>query len=150
MPLLRGVRRALLRLGLVVVGDDTTPPNFSSGEEGDVTNATVAVTFSEAIVSALDDYVTGITIKVNGVSATISSGTLQSGSQVVYYVLDAGSAADANDEITWEYSDTLGDLADEAANQMGDVAASAITNNVGEHLRFNDAPNSMHLATVGL
>lgn len=124
-------------------------PAFFSGEEGDVTNLTVAVLFSADIVSGTADYVTGVTIKVNGVAATISSGTRQSNHALVYYVLAAG--ADANDEITFEYSDTLGDLASESdATQVGDIAATPVTNNVGEHLRFNDAPNSMHLLTVGL
>ncbi len=130
-------------------GGDVTPPDYSASEEGDVTNATVAVTFSENVVSGSADYVTGVTIKVNAVSATIASGTRQTNHALVYYVLD--TAADANDEITWEYSDTLGDLADDAGNQLGDVTAQAVTNNVGTHLWFDNDADSMHaLVTLRL
>jgi len=140
MPLNVAHWRVLLRSGVVLA--DTTPPGYLSGEEGDVTNATVAVTFNEAIVSALDDYVSGVTIKVNGVAATINSGTRQSGNLVVHYVI--ASAADANDEITWEYSDAGGDIADTSGNQLGDVSAQGVTNNVGTHLWFDNADDSMH------
>lgn len=138
------------RLALLFVGGPLggQAPAFSAGEEGDVTNLTVAVTFTADVVSGTNDYVTGVTIRVNGVAATINSGTRQSNHAIVYYVLAAG--ADANDEVTFEYSDVAGDIAAESDNtQMGDIAATAVTNNVGRHLRFNDAPNSMHLATVG-
>ena len=135
----------ILDVRVTTVQADIIAPNFGTGEEGDVTNATVAVTFSEEVFSA--DFTVGITIKINGVSATISSATKQGDPILVYYVLTA-PYADANDGITFEYSDVAGDYADGASNQMGDVAATAITNNVGRHLRFNDAPNSMHIAWV--
>jgi hypothetical protein len=122
---------------------DVSPPVFERSEEGDVTNATVAVVFSEAIFSA--DFTTGPTIKINGVAATILSATKQADPILVYYVLQA-PYADANDLITFEYSDVAGDYADTVGNQMADVSATSITNNVGSHWRFDDAPNSMHLA----
>ena len=147
-----GYRGVLKPVGLYIfvpsvgaVGADVTGPNFENGEEGDVTNATVAVTFSETVQSS--NFADGVTIKLNGIAATISSATLQGDPILVYYVL-AVPYADANDEITFEYSDVGGDIRDSSNNQMGDVAATAVTNNVGRHLRFNDAPNSMHLAWV--
>jgi hypothetical protein len=140
--------RAILLFGGAVQGDDTTAPAYSSAEEGDVTNPTVAVLFSENIVSPGADYAAGVTIKVNTVAATISSATRQVNKRWVYYVL--ASTPDANDGITWEYAAASGDLEDEAGNALEDVAAETVTNNIGRHLRFNDAPNSMHLVTVGL
>lgn len=137
------------RLLLLGVGGPLggTAPLFSGGEEGDVTNLTVAATFTADVVSGSADYVTGVVIRVNGVAATIVSGTRQTNHSVVYYLLDAG--ADANDAVTFEYTDTLGDIASETDNvQMGDIAAVAVTNNVGRHWRFNDAPNSMQLAAL--
>ena len=122
---------------------DVVPPSFERGEEGDVTNATVAVVFSEPPFSA--DFTTGPTIRINGVAATILSATKQSDPILVYYVLQAPYAA-ANSVVTFEYSDVAGDYADGVGNQMADVVATSITNNVGSHWRFDDAPNSMHLA----
>lgn len=127
-------------------GGDVIAPGYSASEEGDVTNPTVAVTFNEEIVSGSADYVTGVTIKINAVSQAITSGTRQAGNVQVYYVLP--SWADANDTVTFEYSDTTGDVADLAANQLGDIAAQTVTNNVGTHLRFTDAPDSIHCFTT--
>lgn len=127
---------------------DTTPPDYSSSEEGDITNDTVAVQFSENIVSPTVDYVTGVTIKINGVSQAIVSGTRQSDNSVVYYALTSLLGADANDVVTWEYSDVLGDIMDFSNNQLGDITAKTVTNNVGTHLRFNDFRDSMHAHTT--
>ena len=126
----------------VVVKTDVTPPAFGSGEEGDVTNPTVAVTFSENVASGTNDFKTGVTIKINAVAATINTATRQSNHAIVYYVL--ATAADANDTITFEYSDAAGDIADDAGNQMGDIAAVGVTNNVGTHYWFDNDADSMH------
>ena len=145
-----GFRHSLEPVGIYVLVNalatiqaDLSAPTFSDGEEGDQTNATIAVRFSESVTSS--NFATGVTIKLNGVGATISSATLQGDPAYVYYVLSS-PYADANDAITWEYSDVAGDIQDSAGNQLGDVVATAITNNVGRHLRFDDAPNSMHFA----
>lgn len=131
-------------------GADSTPPEYSAGEAGDESNLVVAVTFDEAIESGTADYLSGVTIKRNGVSVTPAGAALQPSERVVFYTLSSGDEADANDEVTWEYSDTLGDIADLAGNQMADVAAQAVANNVGEHLRFDHPANSMQLATLGV
>jgi hypothetical protein len=78
------------------------------------------------------------------------SAALQAGNRIVYYTLTAGDEADANDAMTWEYSDTLGDIADLAGNQLEDVSAQAVENNVGEHFRFDHQANSMQLVTLGV
>jgi hypothetical protein len=131
-------------------GEDVLPPDYTSSEEGDVSNLIVVVNFHEAIISPTDDYLTGVTIKVNAVAVTVNSATLQPGSQVVYYVVNSGEEADANDTVTWEYSDIVGDIQDLAGNDLGDVAITAVTNNVGEHLRFDHQANSMQLVTLGV
>ena len=124
---------------------DVSPPSFENGEEGDVTNAIVAVTFSEEVFSG--DFTVGPTIRFNGVAGTITSAAKQSDPIVVYYTMQA-PYADANDSITFEYSDVAGDYADGVGNQMADQVAVSIRNDVGRHLRFNDAPNSMHIAWI--
>lgn len=131
-------------------GGDVTPPAYSASEEGDATNLIVAVTFSEQINSATNDYLTGSVVKVNGVSAALTSAALQAGNLVVYFTITSGQEADANDTITYEYSDTLGNIADLNSNQLGDIAAQSVTNNVGEHLRFDHQANSMQLLTLGV
>lgn len=135
MPITVHVRRVLLFAPSE--GGDTTAPSYGSSEAGDVTNATIVAVFSENIVSALDDYVTGVTIKHDAVGQTISSGTRQANHSIVHYVIaDTGSPAAV---ITFEYSDALGDIADEpAGNQLGDIAAQTVLNNIGHHLRFTD------------
>ena len=135
----------IIDVRLAVIPADVTAPLFGSSEEGDVSNATVVVTFSESIVAS--DYVTGVTIKFNGVAATIGSAARQASLDTVYYTINS-PWADANDAITFEYSDILGDYADLFNNQLGDVAATVVTNDVGRHLRFDDAPNSMHITWV--
>lgn len=122
---------------------DLSAPIFDAGEEGDQANAIVVITFSEAIQAS--NYSLGVTIKIDGVAATISSAALQPDNTTVYYTLSAPWAA-ANSSVTYSYSDVTGDYADLSNNQMGDITNQAVTNNVGRHLRFDDAPNSMHLA----
>jgi hypothetical protein len=60
----------------------------------------VAVRFSVPVSAS--NFTTGVTIKKNGASQTISSGTLQADGITVRYVITP--AADANDTVTWEYT----------------------------------------------
>ena len=122
---------------------EVIPPEYSTGEVGAVTSATVVIVFNEEINSGTSDYVTGVTIQVNAVSATISSGTLQAGNTTVRYVI--ATAADANDTVTWQYSDAVGDIADLAGNQLADVSAQTVTNNIGRHFWFDRKEDSGHL-----
>ena len=148
MPLVKRVGFQTLVVGQPAAAGDITPPGYSASEEGDVTHATVAVTFTEAVNSDLNDYVTGVTVKYNAVTQTISSGTRQVDQSKVHYVIAA--APDNNDTITWEYSDAVGDIEDLANNQLGDVTAQTSTNNLGTHAIFDNEMDSGHLITVGL
>ena len=123
-------------------GGDVTPPGFSATEEGNVADSTLVVNFTEAVNSDTSDYVSGVTIKINAAAVTISSGTRQTNQAVVHYVITP--IADANDVITFEYSDVAGDIEDLANNQLGDIAAQAADNNVGEHLRFTRISDTIH------
>jgi hypothetical protein len=129
-------------------GDDTAAPAFASAEEGDVSNLIVAVRFSEPITSPGADYALGSTVQVNAVSVTIESAALQADARTIYFTVAAGEEADANDAITWAYSDTTGDLEDLAGNALEDIAAVPVTNNVGEHWRFDHPANTMQLAAL--
>lgn len=128
------------------VGSDIVLPDYSASEAGDVANTTVVVTFSEAIISGTADYVSGVTIKINTVATVISAGDLQPGSLVVYYTI--ADEPDANDDITWEYADAGGNIADLAGNQLGDVAATAADNNIGEHWYGDNIADSVHILTT--
>lgn len=136
--------RSFLRIVRAVVGD-ITPPTYSSSEEGDVEDVKLAVTFSENINSPTSDYVTGVTLKVNAVSEVIVSGVRQANQAIVHYTLT--NTPDANDTITFEYSDALGNIEDTSGNQLGDVAAQTADNNVGEHLRFTEISDGVHYVT---
>lgn len=111
---------------------------LSAAAIGDVGTTTVEAAFTENVTAT--DYTAGVTIKVNAVSKTINSGTRQGDQSLVRFVLAA--AVDANDTITWEYDDDLGDYADDEANPMADVTATNATNYVGSHLYFDTADDS--------
>lgn len=140
--------RHIRRVRFAVVQNAGGPPSdavFVSGEEGDVTNAIVVVVFSEDIFSPTGDYLTGVTIKVNGVAEPPISATRQTDHAVVHYELFLTDEADANDTITFEYSDILGDIESVGdGGQLDDVFSQPITNNVGTHLRFTDAPDGIN------
>lgn len=123
--------------------------SYLRSEIGDVGNDTVVVTFSSDINSPGTDYSAGVTIKINGSDATISSATRQTDKRVVHYVLSADG--DANDVVTWEYDAGTGDLEDLASGQvMSSVSAKTSTNNIATHFWFNLASDSGHLVTLGV
>lgn len=103
-------------------------PTYDSSNIGAVDESTVVVRFSEKVVSA--DFTAGVTIKKNTVQQNITSATRQANHAIVYYVLD--TPADANDVVTWEYSATGGDIADETdGTVLADVTAKTVTNTIG-------------------
>lgn len=110
---------------------DTTPPNYLSSAIGLSADDTVEVTFAEDVNSPSLGYDAGVTIKVNGGAATISSATRQVDQSVVHYVI--GSTPNQGDTVTWEYSIASGDIEDQAniPNAMGDVSAKSVTNYIG-------------------
>lgn len=145
MPYVVGTHRLSHRHARVVA-QDITDPEFTLSEAGDVANTIVVVTFSEPIISGTDDYVSGVTIKINTVATVISAGNLQPGSLVVHYTI--ADEPDANDAITWEYADAGGNIADTSGNQLGDVAETAVDNNIGEHWYGDNIADSVHMVTT--
>lgn len=143
-PILRGFPAPFSDL---LVSADVTPPSYSSSEIGDVDEVIVEVVFSEAVAAAGDDYTSGVTIKVNGVSQTISAGVRQADQSKVRYTIPR---VDANDGITWEYASGPGLITDQAApaNDLADVSPQTATNNVGTHWHFDKDNDSMHLLTL--
>jgi len=115
---------------------------FLASQAGDTSSATVEVRFARPVFSPGGDYALGVTIKVNGSTATISSATRQSDTAVVHYVLSV--AFDANDVVTWEY--TGGDLRDanDSSKALATVAAQTVTNLVGTHFWFDVTEDSGH------
>ena len=68
---------------VVDTGPDTTPPAFFSSEEGDVNNFVVAVTITEPIEEPTSDFLSGVTIKKNGITVSLDSGVLQGDLQTI-------------------------------------------------------------------
>ena len=117
---------------------------YAAGHVGDVGTTTVEVHFT-ANVNATD-YAAGVTIKVNSVAQTINSATRQADHSQVFYVILA--AADVDDVITFEYDDLTGDYADDEANPMADISATATTNYIGSHLYFDTADDAVWIGAT--
>lgn len=137
----------LLGVGFHGVGD-ITPPGYSSSDIGEQGDTIVAVIFSEPITSDLNDYAAGVTIKRNAVTKTITSAVRQGDNQTVYYTIN--DTCDGDDDVTWAYVDASGDIRDIAGNQLGDVAATTVTNTIATRWWFNRAQDSSHLLTSGV
>jgi hypothetical protein len=149
----RHIRRINFRaVSTAVAGADVTPPEISATpfEEGDVSNDVIVVVFNEPIQAAGDDFLTGVTLMVNGNPETLTAAALQPDGITVHYTVLFTDEPDANDTITWEYDEPTGVIEDLAGNDLASVAAQPVTNDIGRHLRFNDAPNSMQIVTIGL
>lgn len=102
-------------------------PAYDSSEIGNVNTTTVAVRFS--IPVSATNFATGVTIKKNTVSQTISSATLQADGVSVRYVITP--AADANDVVTWEYASGSGNIvSQEDATALASVTAKTVTNHI--------------------
>lgn len=124
-------------------GGGGAAPLFASGEEGDVNNSTVEITFDQNIVSS--DYAAGWILKINGVSDTIVSATRQANHALVYFVTT--TPIDIDDVVTVEYDDDFGDYeAEDDAVDMLDITAQATTNYVGSQYYFNSEWSSGHFA----
>jgi hypothetical protein len=119
-----GSARTIAGARTIIPLTDVTAPTYLSGEVGLVNATTVAILFSENITAS--NYATGVTIKKNTVTQTISSATRQSDNRLVYYVLS--TAVEYGDAVTWEY--TGGTITDIAANPLGTVTAQTVTNNL--------------------
>ena len=131
--------------GLIVSDDDAEPlatitaqtvtnnvagvvPEFQSAEIGAVDATTLVVTFTQKVLAAENDYLAGVTIKINGSAQVVVSGIRQTNHKVVYYAIPA---ADANDVVTWEYAKLTGIIVQEDdGSLLGNVTAKTATNTV--------------------
>jgi hypothetical protein len=129
--------------GFFSLGIVWSPIGFESAEVGDISSSVVAVTFTDDVQCAID-FIDGVTIKVNGVAATISSATQPADLSIVQYTLSA--PVSTADVVTFEYDGT-GTIND--ANSIGVPAifAQAVTNQTGQRLWFNDSNNSIWIAS---
>lgn len=101
-------------------------PAFVSAEVGTVAATKVVVVFSTGITAS--DYATGVIIKVNTVSKTISASALQSDGVTVHYTIPAVTNGQT---VTWEYSDATGLIRSAADGSVLDsISAQEVTNNV--------------------
>jgi hypothetical protein len=103
-------------------------PEFQSAEIGTVNGYTVVVTFDSDISAS--NYATGVTIKANNVSQTITSATRQANHAIVRYVIPIPYHGNG-DTLTWEYDADTGNIEGESGGvPLADVTAQAVTNNI--------------------
>lgn len=112
-------------------------------EVGDELETRINVTFTGVLTGA-DPL--GHTIKVNGVAATITAAA-QNPFDTKQIQYDLSAAIEAADEVTWEYDSSVGLLTDVSLLPVRSFGAQAAVNNVGEHLWFDSAENSIWLAS---
>jgi len=143
-PLILPLTEPLKDMSGSLQGDNTVRPIYASSEMGNVAATTVVVNFSEPVNSPALGYDAGVTIKVGGVGQTISAATRQVAQAVVHYEIPKVTLIQV---VTWEYVAASGDIEDQGIPALGllDVSASATTNNIGSHFKFNIPDNSGHL-----
>lgn len=77
----------------------------------------------------MSDFLTGVTINVNGTPATITAATRQADHAVVHYAITP--AVEAGDTVTFEYAAASGHIVSESGGEpLGDVVDAEVTNNV--------------------
>lgn len=104
-----------------------TTPLYLSGSIGAINSRTVEIIFSCPVHAA--DYATGITIKANGVTQTISSATRQAETNIVRYELAIGLFT--ADTITFEYNAGVGGYYDATDTYaMGNISAKTLVNTI--------------------
>lgn len=109
-------------------------PVLLDAEIGLVNASTVAITFSEGVKAS--NYQTGVTIKKNGVTQTISSATRQSTKSIVYYLLSAPVIG--TDLIVFSYDALDGFIQSESGGQLGTITDDLVTNNLSTGLALSD------------
>lgn len=104
-------------------------PHFASAEIGAIDAMTLSVTFDRDVNANENDYASGVTVKVNGITTGLVAGFRQANHAVVNYVVPVlwhGSA----DVVTWEYNSAVGFIVAESdAMPLGNVTAQSVTNN---------------------
>lgn len=118
------------------------PDSLEIGSQG---SNRVIVTFLSVVAPFHTGYEVGSTIKINGVAATISAATAGDGIGYIVW-FDLVETVDANDVVTWEYADTTLRVSQDGL--LPHIAATAVTNTVGEYWQFNDANNSDQFALI--
>jgi hypothetical protein len=114
-----------------------------SAEVGSDGPSKVVVTFfAEVQGSTLTD---GVTIKINGVAATIVSAAKSPINVLTYTIAEVVGPADV---VTWEYLRSAGALEDASSFRLQSFTPVTADNAVGSYLRFDDANNSIHLAHI--
>ena len=103
-------------------------PAYLSAEVGSVADTTVVVTFSTEVEAS--NYATGVTIKVDDVSKTISAAERQTDHTVVHYTIPAVAFGEV---VTFSYSSATGAIHSENDDTyMDSVTDGEVTNNVAE------------------
>jgi len=108
---------------------DETAPALSGVEVGTVNWNTVVAVFDKR-VTADSDFLTGVSITVDGVAATITSATRQSDQMTVYYVLDTAVAY--GETVLFSYDATTGKIENLSGVDLATITGRAVTNNVPE------------------
>jgi hypothetical protein len=110
-------------------------------EIGLVNTSRVVVVFTADVdKQVLGDFDSGVTIKVNGVDATISSATQTGAPTTLQFNLSA--PVDQNDVVTWEYDASMGFLIDAAGLPLQTFMAIEVSNLVGTTFDFSESENS--------
>lgn len=120
---------------------DVTPPTYVSSEIGLVDNNTLVVTFSEVLFSPTADYKTGFTVQLDGVTATINTGTLSGGSKKIE--LNLVEFAYRGVVVTVKYDAPPGNIEDANSNAMVSFGYQTATDNAGSGFLFNKKESSM-------
>jgi hypothetical protein len=102
--------------------------SIEAAEVGTIDDYTVVVTFSDDVVSPTTAYKLGVTITAAGSPMTIVSATRQVDHTKVHYVL--ASPVILHTPVTIDYSAAVGNLADSAGNELANIVAQSVTNNV--------------------
>lgn len=118
-----------LRLKGLHVGSGTSNLTYVSGEVIDET--TIAITFTREVKAS--NAVTGVTVTVDAVNATVSAGVIQTNRRIIYYTLE--SPITRENVITWEYNTELGNITDLVDNPLSTVTAKVLTNDLPGALR---------------
>ncbi len=112
-------------------------------EVGSAGSSQVVVTFPVQVNGA--NFTDGVTIKINGVAATIVS-AVRSPVDVLTYTIS--EVVGPTDVVTWEYDRSAGVMEDTGSSPLQSFTPVTARNTVGSYLRFNDAKNSIHLAHI--
>lgn len=115
-----------------------TPVTIEAGSQGP---QRVIVEFPSQVFPFHTGYEVGVTIKINGVAATISAASANVAEDTIYY--DLVETIDADDVVTWEYAGDELRVTWEAI--LPHFTPIAVTNTVGTYLRFDEAENSGHI-----